>query len=69
MDGPTLIAFGGNAPRIDDSNGSLSQEEESRLYQYYGLNYSESRSDSGLPTEARSQLAERVVRQRIPRRA
>jgi uncharacterized protein (TIGR02271 family) len=39
-----------NAPRIDDSNGSLSQDEEARLYQYYGLNYSESRSDSGLPT-------------------
>jgi uncharacterized protein (TIGR02271 family) len=31
-----------------DADGSLSQHEESRLYRHYGLDYSESRSDSGL---------------------
>jgi len=38
-----------DAPRIDDSDGQLSQDEEARLYEHYGLNYSERRSDSGLP--------------------
>src|SRR5919107_2335926 len=38
-----------DAPRIDDSDGQLSQEEEARLYDHYGLGYSERRSDSGLP--------------------
>jgi uncharacterized protein (TIGR02271 family) len=38
-----------DAPRIDDSDGQLSQDEEARLYDHYGLNYSEHRSDSGLP--------------------
>ena len=38
-----------DAPRIDDSDGQLSQDEESRLYEHYGLSYSEHRSDSGLP--------------------
>ena len=38
-----------DAPRVDDSEGHLSQEEEAELYRYYGMDYSESRSDSGLP--------------------
>jgi uncharacterized protein (TIGR02271 family) len=38
-----------DAPRIDDSDGQLSQEEEAQLYEHYGMNYSERRSDSGLP--------------------
>jgi uncharacterized protein (TIGR02271 family) len=38
-----------DAPRIDDSDGQLSQEEEAQLYEHYGMNYSEQRSDSGLP--------------------
>jgi uncharacterized protein (TIGR02271 family) len=38
-----------DAPRIDDSEGQLSQDEEARLYEHYGVNYSEHRSDSGLP--------------------
>lgn len=33
-----------------EPDGELSQEEEAALYRHYGLNYSESRSDSGLPT-------------------
>jgi len=37
-----------DAPRIDDSDGQLSQDEEARLYDHYGMNYSEHRSDSGL---------------------
>jgi len=38
-----------DAPRIDDSDGQLSQDEEAQLYEHYGLNYSEHHSDSGLP--------------------
>ena len=37
-----------DAPRIDP-DGELSQREESELYAHYGLEYSEARSDSGLP--------------------
>src|SRR5215218_4489947 len=37
-----------DAPKMD-ADGQLSQQEESELYRYYGLGYSESRSDSGLP--------------------
>ena len=36
-----------DAPKIDP-DGQLSQREESELYRYYGLDYSEARSDSGL---------------------
>jgi uncharacterized protein (TIGR02271 family) len=36
------------APRVDP-DGELSQEEEARLYDHYGMGYSERRSDSGLP--------------------
>ena len=32
-----------------DADGQLSQEEEAMLYEYYGLSYSESDSDTGLP--------------------
>jgi uncharacterized protein (TIGR02271 family) len=38
-----------DAPKIDDSDGQLSQEEEAELYAHYGMSYSERRSDSGLP--------------------
>jgi uncharacterized protein (TIGR02271 family) len=31
------------------ADGSLSQDEEAELYRHYGLDYSEHRSDSGLP--------------------
>jgi uncharacterized protein (TIGR02271 family) len=31
------------------ADGSLSQDEEAELYRHYGLDYNESRSDSGLP--------------------
>jgi uncharacterized protein (TIGR02271 family) len=37
-----------DAPNADP-DGELSQEEEASLYRYYGLDYSEARSDSGLP--------------------
>jgi len=36
------------APNID-AGGELSQSEEAELYRYYGMDYSESRSDTGLP--------------------
>jgi uncharacterized protein (TIGR02271 family) len=38
-----------DAPKIDDSDGQLSQEEEAELYAHYGMSYGENRSDSGLP--------------------
>jgi uncharacterized protein (TIGR02271 family) len=37
-----------DAPNVDP-DGRLSQQEEASLYSHYGLGYSESRSDSGLP--------------------
>src|SRR4051794_35872595 len=36
-----------DAPHAD-ADGQLSQQEEAQLYRHYGLDYSESRSDSGL---------------------
>jgi uncharacterized protein (TIGR02271 family) len=33
-----------------EADGALSQDEEARLYQHYGYDYSEHRSDSGLPS-------------------
>src|SRR5215217_2525348 len=32
-----------------EADGELSQDEEASLYRHYGLDYSEARSDSGLP--------------------
>jgi uncharacterized protein (TIGR02271 family) len=37
-----------DAPNAE-ADGELSQEEEAGLYRHYGLDYSETRSDSGLP--------------------
>ena len=37
-----------DAPKIDP-DGQLSQREEGELYRYYGMEYSEARSDTGLP--------------------
>jgi uncharacterized protein (TIGR02271 family) len=37
-----------DAPRVD-AGGHLSQDEEAGLYRYYGLDYGEARTDSGLP--------------------
>jgi uncharacterized protein (TIGR02271 family) len=37
-----------DAPNVD-ADGQLSQQEEAELYRHYGLDYGESRSDSGLP--------------------
>jgi uncharacterized protein (TIGR02271 family) len=37
-----------DAPKMDP-DGQLSQSEEAELYRHYGLEYSESQSDSGLP--------------------
>src|SRR3954447_115468 len=36
-----------DAPHAE-ADGQLSQQEEAQLYRHYGLDYSESRSDSGL---------------------
>jgi uncharacterized protein (TIGR02271 family) len=43
-----------DAPRADP-DGELSQEEEATLYNHYDLDYSESSSDTGLPTGERAQ--------------
>jgi uncharacterized protein (TIGR02271 family) len=53
------------AQKVKDSpdvmaDGELSQEEEAQLYSYYGLDYSESSSDSGLP-EGRSDTGTETV--------
>jgi uncharacterized protein (TIGR02271 family) len=40
-----------DAPNMD-ADGQLSQDEEAELYRHYGLDYTESRSDSGLPAAA-----------------
>ncbi|HEX5880080.1 MAG TPA: PRC and DUF2382 domain-containing protein, partial [Actinomycetota bacterium] len=37
-----------DAPSME-ADGSLSQDDEAELYRHYGLDYSEHRSDSGLP--------------------
>jgi uncharacterized protein (TIGR02271 family) len=37
-----------DAPNADP-DGQLSQQEEAQLYRHYGMDYGESRSDSGLP--------------------
>jgi uncharacterized protein (TIGR02271 family) len=37
-----------DAPNAE-ADGQLSQDEEARLYRHYGMDYSENRSDSGLP--------------------
>jgi uncharacterized protein (TIGR02271 family) len=41
-----------DAPTME-ADGSLSQDEEAALYRHYGLDYSEHRSDSGLPARER----------------
>jgi uncharacterized protein (TIGR02271 family) len=38
-----------DAPNVDVDSGHLDQSEERRLYEHYGLTYSERSSDSGLP--------------------
>ncbi|WP_157009101.1 DUF2382 domain-containing protein [Agromyces laixinhei] len=39
-----------DAPRLE-ADGHLSQDQESELYRYYGMKYSEDTSDSGLPAD------------------
>jgi uncharacterized protein (TIGR02271 family) len=51
------------APSVEDSEGHLSQEEEAGLYRYYGMDYSESDSDSGLPASDRTDRSEGAVGQ------
>jgi uncharacterized protein (TIGR02271 family) len=38
-----------DAPNVSLDGGHLDESQERRLYEYYGLSYSTSRSDSGLP--------------------
>jgi len=40
-----------DAPNVSPEQGHLDQSEEASLYRHYGLDYSESRSDSGLPAD------------------
>jgi len=37
-----------DAPNVDPADGHLSQDQESQLYSYYGLDYSRRASDTGL---------------------
>jgi uncharacterized protein (TIGR02271 family) len=43
-----------------EADGQLSQDEEAELYRHYGLDYSEHRSDSGLPAGERDQNRDRI---------
>jgi len=55
-----------DAPRVN-ADGELSKEQEAELYRYYGLDYSEARSDSGLPrTERRDGRREQSDRSGDP---
>jgi stress response protein YsnF len=51
-----------SAPNVDPDAGHLDQEQERVLYEYYGLPYSEARSDTGLPAEGRSPSAQGTMR-------
>ena len=42
------------------ADGSLSQDDEAELYRHYGLDYSEHRSDSGLPAGERDRDSDAV---------
>jgi len=44
-----------------EADGALSQEEESRLYAHYGYDYSEDRSQSGLPEGDRMRRGDRTT--------
>ena len=48
-----------DAPHAE-ADGALSQEEEARLYQHYGMEYGESRSESGLPEGGTAGVTEGV---------
>jgi uncharacterized protein (TIGR02271 family) len=41
-----------DAPNVDVDGGHLDQSEEQRLYQHYGMTYTERTSDSGLPADS-----------------
>src|SRR4029450_2303888 len=50
-----------NAPTLQ-ADGQLSQDEEAELYRHYGLDYSEHRSNSGLPAGTADDPPEHHVR-------
>ena len=61
-----------DAPDVDLGGGEISEADEQVLYQYYGLSYSERRSESGLPESGRPmaaaggvQTGESAVRDRV----
>ncbi|HEV2917774.1 MAG TPA: YsnF/AvaK domain-containing protein, partial [Actinomycetota bacterium] len=45
---------------VMQADGSLSQDDEAQLYRHYGLEYSEHRSDSGLPAGERDRDSDGV---------
>jgi uncharacterized protein (TIGR02271 family) len=49
-----------DAPNAEP-DGELSQEEEADLYRHYGLDYSEARSDSGLPENSDRQTGDEPI--------
>jgi stress response protein YsnF len=51
-----------SAPNVDPDAGHLDQAQEQVLYEYYGLPYSESRSDTGLPAEGTTPSAQGTMR-------
>ena len=71
-DGSLRVRFGKDqvkdAPTVD-ANGQLTQSEEAELYSHYGLDYSETRSDSGLPEGSAGSGVGRDTARRGTRRA
>jgi len=49
-----------SAPTMQ-ADGDLSEDEEAELYRHYGLQYSEHRSDSGLPTGTANDIQDDTV--------
>jgi uncharacterized protein (TIGR02271 family) len=54
-----------DAPHAE-ADGELSREEEAVLYRHYGLDYTDARSDSGLPQGGDGELSERSDRSGDP---
>ena len=54
-----------DAPNVSTA-GEISEEDEARLYQHYGINYSHAPSDTGLPSTGQRQSIETTAGQHHP---
>jgi uncharacterized protein (TIGR02271 family) len=51
-----------SSPTVGDRGSEISQQQEAKLYSHYGLEYSERRSDSGLPEGSSGQTTRGTIR-------